>query len=293
MVDYYNLLGIPRDAPAEAVRRAFRARAKAVHPDAHPHAPPGEREALRRRFILLAQAYETLGDAGRRAAYDRQRPPARTEPRTAAHTGPDGATRGASFGTTPGSAGSAGARRPGPAARCPRSTSGQGPRPAPGPRPGQRAETQGHARADSPADAQGESLEELLQDVEALLGRFGLALRPPFEALLEALLDWAREVFRQVSQAWEGEGAEPGPERTPHAEGAAAGARPHSTRRPAGGARPGAAGSPPAADAAARVQAELAALRARVRQGGMASGPAGPSVEEELRRIKERLGKTR
>ena len=57
----YALLGVPVDASNEAIRRAFRARARTAHPDAG-----GDPDAFRR----LQDAYETLRDPGRRRDYD-------------------------------------------------------------------------------------------------------------------------------------------------------------------------------------------------------------------------------
>nr|WP_026316942.1 DnaJ domain-containing protein [Actinokineospora enzanensis] len=61
-VDYYELLGVRRDASAAEVKSAFRALAKVMHPDAGGTAGT---------FRLLKAAYETLADSARRAEYDR------------------------------------------------------------------------------------------------------------------------------------------------------------------------------------------------------------------------------
>lgn len=66
-VDYYELLGVPRDAPATRIKSAYRALAKVMHPDAGGTAGT---------FRLLTSAYETLSDARRRAEYDRGSLPA-------------------------------------------------------------------------------------------------------------------------------------------------------------------------------------------------------------------------
>jgi formylglycine-generating enzyme required for sulfatase activity/curved DNA-binding protein CbpA len=67
--DYYSILGVPRDAPEAEIRRAFRGRAKALHPDGK---PAEEREEAQAEFTLLTEAYETLKDSDRRAAYDEE-----------------------------------------------------------------------------------------------------------------------------------------------------------------------------------------------------------------------------
>jgi molecular chaperone DnaJ len=63
--DYYEVLGVPRDASEDDIKRAFRLRARELHPDVN--ADP-QAEA---RFKELAQAYEALSDPETRAAYDR------------------------------------------------------------------------------------------------------------------------------------------------------------------------------------------------------------------------------
>jgi molecular chaperone DnaJ len=66
MKDYYAILGVPRDASAEEVKKAFRSLARESHPDANPGDPTAEE-----RFREVAEAYEVLSDPQRRAAYDR------------------------------------------------------------------------------------------------------------------------------------------------------------------------------------------------------------------------------
>jgi len=64
--DYYEVLGVPREAGQSEIKKAFRKEARACHPDVNPDDP--ECEA---RFKELAEAYEVLSDADTRAAYDR------------------------------------------------------------------------------------------------------------------------------------------------------------------------------------------------------------------------------
>lgn len=66
MADYYELLGIARDASAEEIKKAYRRRARELHPDAN----PGDAEA-EQRFKEVAQAYEVLSDDAKRSRYDR------------------------------------------------------------------------------------------------------------------------------------------------------------------------------------------------------------------------------
>lgn len=62
--DYYALLGIPRNATAEQLRRAYREAALRLHPDRANR--PGDTEL----FIQVNKAYEILNDETQRAAYD-------------------------------------------------------------------------------------------------------------------------------------------------------------------------------------------------------------------------------
>lgn len=64
--DYYKILGVPRTADEKAIRRAYRKLAKESHPDLH----PGDAAAAQ-RFKDVAEAYEVLGDADKRAKYDK------------------------------------------------------------------------------------------------------------------------------------------------------------------------------------------------------------------------------
>jgi molecular chaperone DnaJ len=63
--DYYEVLGVSRDAGAEELKRAFRKQALDLHPDRN----PGNAEA-ERRFKELSEAYQVLSDPGRRRSYD-------------------------------------------------------------------------------------------------------------------------------------------------------------------------------------------------------------------------------
>ena len=64
--DYYEVLGVNRDADEEAIKKAYRRLAMKHHPDRNPDNPKAEEQ-----FKEAKEAYEVLTDASKRAAYDR------------------------------------------------------------------------------------------------------------------------------------------------------------------------------------------------------------------------------
>jgi molecular chaperone DnaJ len=66
MADFYDVLGVSRQASADEIKKAYRRRARELHPDAN----PGDEEAAE-QFKRVAHAYEVLSDDEQRARYDR------------------------------------------------------------------------------------------------------------------------------------------------------------------------------------------------------------------------------
>ncbi|MBI1864217.1 MAG: DnaJ domain-containing protein, partial [Nitrospirae bacterium] len=64
--DYYDVLGVKRDASEHEIKKAFRKLARQHHPDLN----PGDKTA-EQRFKDINQAYEVLSDSSKRSQYDR------------------------------------------------------------------------------------------------------------------------------------------------------------------------------------------------------------------------------
>lgn len=64
--DPYKVLGVARDASQEAIRKVYRKLAKEAHPDLN----PGDKQA-EERFKAISAAYDIVGDADKRARFDR------------------------------------------------------------------------------------------------------------------------------------------------------------------------------------------------------------------------------
>src|SRR5829696_10535452 len=64
--DYYEVLGVARDATEDQVKKAYRKLARQYHPDRN----PGDKSA-EAKFKEVQEAYDVLSDKNKRAQYDR------------------------------------------------------------------------------------------------------------------------------------------------------------------------------------------------------------------------------
>ncbi len=64
-VDYYKVMGIPKDTPQKDIRSAYKKRTKQLHPDLHPDDPKAKA-----KFQMLNEANEVLSDPEKRKLYD-------------------------------------------------------------------------------------------------------------------------------------------------------------------------------------------------------------------------------
>ena len=64
-IDYYKVMGIPKDTPQDKIKEAYRKRSKQFHPDLHPDDPKAAA-----KFKMLNEANEVLSDPEKRKKYD-------------------------------------------------------------------------------------------------------------------------------------------------------------------------------------------------------------------------------
>ncbi len=163
MENYYKLFEVPNDADISTLRSAFRKKAKSCHPDLFQHVSPEERKNLQKKFVRLSQAYETLSDPKKRQLFDLR-------------------LRKSSV-----KAGQQNVKEY-------RSTSNFSSR------RNNFKQNSVFSRSNykSTSEESGDTLEDLIRDVEEVLGQFGLNFKDP----LEMLVDWAREVYQELTGAF-------------------------------------------------------------------------------------------
>ena len=64
MSSYYDLLGVPQLASDQEIRKAYRIKAKQLHPDVN------DSNDAHNKFVMLHKAYQTLIDKNKRYLYD-------------------------------------------------------------------------------------------------------------------------------------------------------------------------------------------------------------------------------
>ncbi len=67
--DYYETLGVPRDASQQDIKKAYRRLARKHHPDLH--ADQKDKEKAEKKIKKINEAYEVLGDPEKKSKYDR------------------------------------------------------------------------------------------------------------------------------------------------------------------------------------------------------------------------------
>ena len=163
MENYYKLFEVPNDADISTLRSAFRKKAKSCHPDLFQHVSPEERKNLQKKFVRLSQAYETLSDPKKRQLFDlRLR-------KSSVKAGQQNVKE----------------RRSTSNPSSPRNNFKQN-------------STFSQSNYKSTSEESGDTLEDLIRDVEEVLGQFGLNFKDP----LEMLVDWAQEVYQELTGAF-------------------------------------------------------------------------------------------
>jgi len=68
--DYYEVLGVAKNASADDIKKAYRKKAIEFHPDKYANASEAERKAAEEKFKEAAEAYDVLSNPDKRARYD-------------------------------------------------------------------------------------------------------------------------------------------------------------------------------------------------------------------------------
>ena len=163
MKNYYKLFEVPNDADISTLRSAFRKKVKSCHPDLFQHVSPEERKNLQKKFVRLTQAYETLSDPKKRQLFD-------------LHLRKSSVKAGQQNVKEYRSASNSSSRR------------------------NNFKQKSAFSRRNykSNSEESEDTLEDLIRDIEEVLGQFGLNFKDP----LEMLVEWARDVFQELTGAF-------------------------------------------------------------------------------------------
>jgi len=164
--NYYTLLEVPQNADISVIRSAFRRKAKSCHPDLFQHVSEEQRKRQQKIFVRLSQAYQTLADPEKRLIFDIQLEKLETK-----------------------------ARQPNDQKNQTSSSSSSN--------KSDFKQKSGYYHSSQQATTMEpeETIEDLLREVEELLGQFGLNFRDP----LEMLVEWAIQIFQDMSETFSDE----------------------------------------------------------------------------------------
>ena len=163
MENYYKLFEVPNDADISTLRSAFRKKAKSCHPDLFQHVSPEELKNMQKKFVRLSQAYETLADPKKRQLFDLSLRKSSVKARQQNVKEHRSTSNPSSL----------------------RDNFKQN-----------SAFSQSNYKSTSEESV--DTLEDLIRDVEEVLGQFGLNFKDP----LEMLVDWSREVYQELAGAF-------------------------------------------------------------------------------------------
>ena len=157
---------MPQNADISVIRSAFRRKAKSCHPDLFQHVNEEERKRQQKIFVRLSQAYKTLSDPEKRLIFDIQL----EKPETKSRQSPDQKNQTSSSSSSNKS---------------------------------NFKQKSGYYYSSQQATSMEpeETIEDLLREVEELLGQFGLNFRDP----LEMLVEWALQIFQDMSNTFSDE----------------------------------------------------------------------------------------
>ena len=157
---------MPQNADISVIRSAFRRKAKSCHPDLFQHVNEEERKRQQKIFVRLSQAYKTLADPEKRLIFDIQ------------------------------------LKKPATKARQPHDQKNQTSSSSSSNKSNFKQKSgYSHSSRQATSMEPEETIEDLLREVDALLGQFGLNFRDP----LEMLVEWALKIFQDMSETFSDE----------------------------------------------------------------------------------------